>query len=161
VLTAKVDVRADAVLHSDGYAVAAKHPVRVSDSIPVLVIAAGDIFIFSAEAVEEKAENAEPWFIASPDATPAPQSTSAPRKPTPSSPPGPEPGVEAVDNPQLLKILNSSDMVFFTLRTHPISRLADKLAQSEFASSGPGPNFSVQQLMALQTLFTGHLAVSI
>ena len=66
ILKAKIDINAGAGLHSKGYTVETKRPVKAGDEIAVLLV--GDN-ILSVEELEEAKESSEvkPWLIIFPD----------------------------------------------------------------------------------------------
>lgn len=63
ILKAKIDIKAGSVLHSNGFSIETKRPIKTGDTVPVLVV--GDN-ILSVEAVGKTADGSEakPWFTA-------------------------------------------------------------------------------------------------
>jgi hypothetical protein len=65
-LRAKIDINLGAVLHSKGYAIETKHPVKAGDTIPVLVVGDNIVSVDPLEGTNET-DRSKPWFIASPE----------------------------------------------------------------------------------------------
>ena len=62
ILKAKTDIKAGAVLHSDGYQIETSRAVKAGESISVLLL--GDWFLLSIEAADgvRKRDDLKPWL---------------------------------------------------------------------------------------------------